>query len=75
MSKVSKTIFYDTAVAAGYCCAKKMLEANEKVRTGLLAKKLGFHVRTIQLWRRALKDSQLRSCERCPHVGQGKPLL
>lgn len=75
MAKVSKTIFYDTAVAAGYCCARKMLEANEKVRTGLLAKKLGFNVRTVQLWREAFKAGSLRPCEHCRRVGQAKPLL
>jgi hypothetical protein len=74
MGKVSKTIFFDTAVSLGYCCARKLLETNDKVRTSVLASKLGFDVRTIQLWRKAFRASELRRCERCRHVGQGKPL-
>lgn len=75
MGKVSKTIFFDTAVSLDYCCARKMLETHDKVRASYLADKLGFHVRTIYLWRRAFRDGLLRPCGRCHREGQGKSLL
>jgi hypothetical protein len=75
MGKVSKTIFFDTCVSLGYCCARKMLEANDKVRVRDLAKKLGFVVRTVYYWRRAFRDGGLYPCAGCRHTGPGKPLL
>ena len=67
MGKTSKTIFFELSQAAGYCCPRKLLEVNDKVRARDAADKLGLHVRTFNLWRRAFRDGNLVPCARCSH--------
>ena len=44
--------FSDLIRAAGWCCPYAFLEANRKVRTGLVAARLGVSESTVIEWRR-----------------------
>jgi hypothetical protein len=71
----SKTLFFELAQAAGYCCINSLLRGNAKVRTGLLSARLGVERSTVIKWRRALNQGQINVCSLCPQqVSQHKPL-
>lgn len=75
MGKVSKTIFFELSQAAGYCCPRRLLKANDKVRARDIARKLGVHVRTFNYWRRAFRDGNLHPCSQCHCKGRDTPLI
>lgn len=65
---------------AGYCCPWAFFEANRKVRTGLLAARLGVHEGTIREWRSFHDRGQIgckdaRNCTKETAIAAGKAPL
>lgn len=57
--------FSDLLTQSGWCCPWAFFESNKKVRTGLLASRLGVGERTVQDWRGYYWRGQI-SCGHCP---------
>jgi len=74
MGKTTKDLFFQLARAAGYCCPYSLLRANKKTRASIMAKRLGIHKRTYQLWLRAFKTQSLVPCAACPPKDRDMPL-
>lgn len=60
-----QNLMQELAEACDYCCIYSMLQANKKVRTGLLAEHLGVHRTTIQFWRRRMMLQKCVPCLNC----------
>lgn len=56
--------FSDLIRQANWCCPWAFLQANRKVRTGLVAARLGVSESTVQDWRGYLARGQIK-CEDC----------
>ena len=49
----------ELAHALGYCCPYAFFRVHKKVRSGLIATRLGVGARTVKLWRRRYKEGEL----------------
>lgn len=51
--------FRDLLLNDGWCCPYAFFHANRKIRTGLLAARIGVHESTIKSWRRFYSKGQI----------------
>lgn len=58
-------IFAKLLASAGWCCPWSFFRANARVRTGLLAARLGVDDSTVRKWRRYYRQGQI-SCLGAP---------